>query len=246
MFQKVIHWYFRPLRMLKRIPVQGDIPDSGTLLATTMRIVWPAVMESVLIGLVGIVDTMMVSSLGTVAISAVGLTTQPKFIGLCTFFGLNVAVSALIARRKGEGDQENANRILKQSLMLTALCTVVISIACVVFASPIITVCGSAADTHAYAVDYFRIIMGGLAFNSFSMVINAAQRGVGNTKIAMRTNVASNLVNIVFNYLLIGGNFGFPALGIRGAAIATVMGSAVGLVMSVLSICAPDGFLHLR
>lgn len=49
------------------------------------------------------------------------------------------------------------------------------------------------------------------------MVINAAQRGVGNTKIAMRTNIVSNLVNIVFNYLLIGGNFGFPALGVNWA-----------------------------
>ena len=64
--------------------------------------------------------------------------------------------------------------------------------------------------------------MGGTIFNTVSLVLNAAQRGAGNTRIAMTTNLVSNVVNICFNYLLIGGNFGFPALGVRGAAIATV------------------------
>ena len=61
---------------------------------------------------------------------------------------------------------------------------------------------------------YLRIIQGGMIFNVLSMVINAAQRGCGNTKIAMRTNLVSNGVNIVLNYLLIGGNLGFPKLGV--------------------------------
>ncbi len=71
------------------------------------------------------------------------------------------------------------------------------------------------------------------------------QRGVGNTKIAMRTNIVSNLVNIVFNYLLIGGNFGFPALGVNGAAIATVLGTVVASGMALRSVMHPDSFLCL-
>lgn len=66
--------------------------------------------------------------------------------------------------------------------------------------------CGSAPDTHDGAVIYFQIIMGGMIFNIISMVINAAQRGAGNTKIAMYTNTISSIVNIIGNYLLIGGH----------------------------------------
>ena len=78
-----------------------------------------------------------------------------------------------------------------------------------------------------------------------SLVLNAAQRGAGNTRIAMTTNLVSNVVNICFNYLLIGGNFGFPALGVRGAAIATVIGTVCACCMSIASCLHKDGFIYL-
>ena len=84
-----------------------------------------------------------------------------------------------------------------------------------------------------------------MIFNVLSMGINAAQRGAGNTMIALRTNLISNLVNICGNYLLINGHFGFPALGITGAAIATVFGTVVACVMSIVSICPKDGFISI-
>lgn len=88
--------------------------------------------------------------------------------------------------------------------------TAIISVTFTAFADPIIRFAGSADDTHEAAVEYFQIIMGGIGFTTVMMIVNAAQRGAGNTKIALRTNMVSNLVNVVFNYLLIGGNFGFP------------------------------------
>lgn len=81
-----------------------------------------------------------------------------------------------------------------------------------------------------------------MIFNCIQMGINAAQRGAGNTKITMRTNVTSNTINIILNYLLINGHFGFPALGIRGAALATVSGTIVACIMSVASIFRKDSF----
>ena len=87
--------------------------------------------------------------------------------------------------------------------------------------------------------------MGGLGFNALSIVINAAQRGAGNTMIAMRTNLVSNLVNVIGNYLLIQGHFGFPALGIRGAALATVLGTVVACVMSIVSLMKRDHFVSI-
>ncbi len=212
---------------------------------SAIAMAWPAIVESFFTAFAGLVDSLMVSSLGAYAVAAVGLTTQPKFIGLSLFFALNVAISALVARRKGEKKPEEANRILSTAIAFILIAAVVISILFVVLASPIIRLCGSTAETHDSAVAYFRIIMGGMIFNCVQMGINSAQRGAGNTKITMRTNVTSNTVNIIFNYLLINGHFGFPALGIHGAALATVLGTVVASIMSVLSILKPDGFINI-
>lgn len=211
----------------------------------TINMAWPAIIESFFTAFAGLVDSLMVSSLGSHAVAAVGLTTQPKFIGLSLFFALNVSVSALVARRRGEKRQEEANRILYTALIFIILAAIVLSVAFVAFASPIIALCGSTPETHESAVIYFQIIMGGMIFNCIQMGVNSAQRGAGNTKITMRTNLTSNTVNIIANYLLIGGHFGFPALGIRGAALATVLGTVVASIMSVLSICKPDGFVGI-
>ena len=82
------------------------------------------------------------------------------------------------------------------TLGANAVAAVVISLLTVGFADQIIEFCGSSEDTHAMAARYYRIIMGGMIFNVLSMGINAAQRGAGNTMIALRTNLISNLVNI--------------------------------------------------
>ena len=206
---------------------------------------WPAVVESFFVAFVGLVDSYMVSGLGSNAVAAVGLTTQPKFLGLSMFFALNVSVSALVARRRGEQRQDLANRILYTALIFIVIAAVIFSVSLVYFANEIIRFCGSTPETHDMAVAYFQIIMGGMIFNCIQMGINSAQRGAGNTKITMRTNVTSNLVNMVGNYLLIGGNFGFPALGIRGAAIATVFGTVVASIMSVISVMKPSGFISI-
>ena len=124
---------------------------------------------------------------------------------------------ALVARRYGEKDRERANRILGQALVLTLGLTAIISMLCVAFADPILHLAGSAPDTHEDAVAYFRIIMGGMVFNVLTMLVNAAQRGVGNTKIAMRTNMVSNAVNVVFGLSAHWRPFWvFPKLGVAG------------------------------
>jgi len=212
---------------------------------TAFHMAWPAVMESFFISFAGMVDSWMVSSLGASSVAAVGLTTQPKFIGLCIFMALNVSVSALVARRRGEKDRYGANQVLLMAFAFVLVMGAIVSMAAVTFAGPIIRFCGSQADTHDDAVLYYRIIMGGMMFNIISMAINAAQRGAGNTKIAMRTNVTSNIVNMIGNYLLIGGNFGFPALGITGAALATVFGTVVACGMSIISILPKDNFVSI-
>lgn len=237
--------FINPAKVCKGMEL-GEFPSDREIIRDTLTVAWPSVLESFFVNLAGVVDTIMVGTLGSYAIAAVGLTTQPKMLGLAIFLSLNVAVSAIVARRKGAGDRESANRVVRMALLLTVVLTALTSVFFVAFASPIIQLVGSQADTHEYAVEYFQIIMGCQGFSTISLVLNAAQRGAGNTRIAMITNLISNGVNVVFNYLLIGGNFGFPALGVRGAAIATVLGTVCACVLSIMSVLRRDSFVNLR
>ncbi|MBP5701650.1 MAG: MATE family efflux transporter [Lachnospiraceae bacterium] len=219
--------------------------SDNKLLRETINIAWPAVVESFFTAFVGLVDSYMVSSLGSDAVAAIGLTTQPKFMGLSLFFAVNVALSALVARRRGEDRKEDANRILVSGILFIVIAAILIGSVLVAFAGDVIRFCGSTSETHDLATAYFKIVMGGMIFNCIQMGVNSAQRGAGNTKITMRTNLASNSVNIVFNYLLIGGKLGFPALGVRGAAFATVLGTVVACVMSILSLFEKNCFVSI-
>ena len=212
---------------------------------TCFNMAWPSILESFFMAFAGLLDSLMVSSLGASAVAAVGLTAQPKFIALAIFIAVNVSISALVARRRGEGRREDANQIVMTALLFVLISVTIIIIVFLSNIDAILTLCGTNADTHESAVTYLSIIMSGIIFNVIQMSINSAQRGSGNTKITMRTNLVSNTVNVIGNYLLIGGHFGFPALGIKGAAIATVFGSFVASVMSILSISGKDTFISI-
>lgn len=233
-------------KLLKGFDVQGEIPESRQIVKNTLQIAWPSVLESFLVSITSFVDTIMVSSLGATAIAAVGLTTQPKFLGLCIFLAINVAVSSIVARRRGEDDRASAVKVLRTALVVTAIATAIVSAVFILGDDFIINLAGSAPETHEFAVEYFDIIMFGMLFSTIMLVINAAQRGAGNTKLAMKTNLTSNVVNVIFNYLLIGGNFGFPALGVKGAAVATVIGTMVGCTMSIFSVFHKSSFVYFR
>lgn len=211
-----------------------------------ISIAWPSVLESFFIALAGMIDTIMVSTLGSYAISAIGLTNQPKFISLTIFFAINTAMSALIARRRGQEDKKGANQVFVTAFVVSLILCVFITTIFLIYIEDIIHLAGSNPDTHAPAVSYLRIIIGAQIFNIIAMSINAAQRGSGNTKIAFNTNLVSSIVNIIFNYLLINGNLGFPALGITGAAIATVAGTVVASIMSFISLYNRNSMIQIK
>ena len=219
--------------------------DNRKLLRIILNMAWPAILESVFFSLTALIDSYMVSVLGENAVAGVGITAQPKFLGLAICFAANVAIAALVARRYGQKNRKDANRIVFTGVLFVTVATVFISLISVTFTGTIMDLCGATSDTREYGETYFRIVMGGIIFNVLQMSINSAQRGIGNTKITMRTNVVSNVINIIFNYLLIGGNLGFPKLGIAGAAISTVFGTVVASVMSIASIMKKDCFINI-
>lgn len=220
--------------------------DRKKVLKETINMAWPSVLEGMLVVVAGMVDTYMVSSMGRAQVSAIGITGQPKYFVFSAFFAVNTAVSLLVARRVGEKRQDDANRLFLAGMVYVLGLGALLSILCVIFAEPLMVFCGANEDSKEIAARYFQIVMGGSLFNLISLYINAAQRGSGRTRIAMTTNVTSNLVNVVLNYLLIGGHLGFPALGVDGAAIATVAGTAVAAVMSFVSICRKDSFINVK
>lgn len=232
--------------MVKPENVVGEIPSDREVYKTAVEVAWPSALEAVLVQLISSADLIMVGGLGAVAISAVGITTQPRFILLAVIFSLNIGVTAVVARRKGENNREDANMTLRQSLIICAVLSLILSFLGIFYARPLILFAGAQSDVVESAVVYFRIICVGNFFTSLSLTINAAQRGAGNTKISMKTNVAANLVNLFFNYLLIHGHFGFPALGVMGAAIATAIGNVMGFLLSLKSITFANEFLHLN
>lgn len=237
---------FDPASLLRSSNQSSDnlLPASETV-SNLVKVAWPSMLEAFLVSLVSMVDTVMVGTLGHEAIASVGLTSQPRLIVLALFMSLNIGVTAVVSRRRGEGNRQSANHTLRQALLVASVLSIVLSAVAVYFARPLLLFAGAQPDALEGAVTYFRIIIGGIFFNIISLTINAAQKGCGNTRIAMHTNVCANLVNIVFNYLLIGGKFGFPRLGVMGAAIATTLGYFTAFLIALSSVRKPDRFLYL-
>lgn len=219
--------------------IRGELPSAKEAYGRCLSIAWPSAIESVLVALVSSVDTMMVSSLGAKAISAVGVTGQPRMLMMVGILSLNMGVTAVVARRRGEGDMVGASKTLKQSLLVNLVLGLIMVALSWFLTEPIMRLAGAQDEYIADSVAYFKIIMGGQFFSCIGMTINAAQRGCGNTKVSMRSNVTANLVNIVFNYLLINGNFGFPRLGVVGAGIATAIGNFIAFLMAMYSVVHP-------
>lgn len=201
----------------------GPLPDNKQAYGDVVRIALPAIAELVLMSLIGSADTIMVGQLGKNALAAVSLPGQPRMIMLALFFALNVGVTAIVARRKGEDRRETANQTLRNAMVLSFFLSVVIAGLAITFAEPLMRLAGGHTHTPddakvlQGAIDYFTIMAWALPINAVSMCVNAALRGVGDTKIPMKVNIISNMVNVFFNYLLIFGHLGLPRLEVRGA-----------------------------
>ncbi len=221
--------------------------NSGMLYKDVVQIAWPALMELALTQLVSMADMMMVGSLGAWAISAVGLTTQPKFLFMTLFMALNVGATALVARYRGAGDPKRANIILRQAFLLTFVISSVSSILGFIFAEPMIRFMGAEnQQTLAAGTMYLRIQMSGLVVIGLTSTVTATLRGIGDSRTAMVYNLTANVINVIFNWFLIFGNWGFPKMGVAGASLATVIGQSVAFIMAMTVVIRGKGFLVLR
>ena len=211
-----------------------------------IAIAWPAALEGLLLTLMNSFDTMMVGRLGPAAITAVGLCSQPRMIMLLLAQALCVGTTAVTARRKGQDRQDAAISCLKQSLVIITAIGIVITLIGYFGAEALVKLSGANSETVGDASTYFRIISMAFVANCWALCICAAMRGIGKTKVTMVVNMTANVVNVFLNYCLILGHFGFPALGVRGAAIATAIGTLVSCVMALTVVMKKGEYLSLR
>jgi putative MATE family efflux protein len=195
------------------------------------------------------VDMVMVASLGAYAISAVGLVTQPRFVMLASFMALSVGSTAMVSRFKGARDPQNANMVLNQSLIMTLGITIILCLGMFLGGEALVRLLAGkniSEQTVQGALDYLWIQVIGFPTLSLTFSINAVLRGVGNTRASFYNNPVANLVNVFFNFCLIGGNLGFPAMGVAGASLATVIGQCAALGMALWRLMGGKEFVRIE
>lgn len=230
----------------KNKPENLSLPPLGTVTSGLIRLGLPAIAEMLFAQTMSMIDVMMVGTVGSIAIGSVGLTQQPYFILLVPFSAMNAVIGAIIARRRGENDREGAKDTLRHVLLITLLLSLLFATLGYIFTDEMLLLSGATEELMPYARDYMRITVLGMPLQALGLAISAMQRGEGNTKIVMYINSIGNVANVIFNYLLIGGQFGFPALGVSGAALGTVIGQFIIVVLSFIAILRPTAYARLE
>lgn len=204
----------------------------------------PMIIELIGESLFAIVDIYFVGQLGSWAVETVGLTEAYLFVLYSIGMGVAMAVTAVIARRVGEGNKKDASVSAVQAIFLAILISLPFAIAGIFFSPDLLALMGGKGQVLTEGYKYTQIMLGSNVVIMFLFIINAIFRGAGDAAIAMRVLWVANIINMVLDWVLITGPGPFPALGIQGAAIATAVGRGIGVLMQ-LSILFGAG-KHIR
>ena len=196
----------------------------------------PIVAELMLMSLINIVNLSMVGHLGAYAISSVGLTNQPVFISIAVFQSLNVGATALISRFIGAQDYKEVKAVVVQTMILSIIIGVVLSIIGFIFSRQIVLLMGAQTDTVESASMFMRYMAIGMLLQSVPTAVASILRGAGESKVPMKFNIVSNIVNAAAGIVLIYGLPIFPGLGLQGAAIASTLAKLTACIMSVYAL----------
>ncbi len=203
-------------------------------------------LEMVMESLFAVVDIFFVSKIGVNAIAAVGLTESLMTITYSLGWGLALGTTAMIARRVGEKDNEGASIAAVQSIYLAFIIAVPIMTAGLLFAEDFLRMMGASEMIIAEGAGYTRLIFGSNIIVILLFLINGIFRGAGDAALAMRSLWIANSINIILDPMFIFGIGPFPEWGIEGAAIATVIGRAVGICYQVYHLAKGRGIVKIH
>ncbi|MDX1905630.1 MAG: MATE family efflux transporter [Bacteroidia bacterium] len=211
---------------------EGDMRQAVFLLSI------PMILELSLESIFAVVDMFFVGKLGENAIATVGLTESVISIIYSVAIGLSTAATAIVARRIGEKNPEAAAHAGAQSLVLALIVTLVLSVAGVIFASEILSLMGASEAVVRDGAVFTRIMLGGSAAIILLFLINGIFRGAGDAAMAMRSLWIASIINIILCPILIGW------MGLKGAAIATVIGRSSGVLYQCYHLFKGSGVLR--
>ena len=197
-----------------------------------LHIAMPAALEGLFMVLLSSVDIIMVGALGTVAIAAVSIFTQPRMMLLCVVRSVASVLTLLTARKYGEGNLQEVPALLSRTLFCMVLLMGALHLLFFWQLESILSWMGAGEEYLEAALSYGDLALAGVFLTTLATTLQAVQLGYGRTKEVMSANVQGNLVNILGNALFIFGLGPFPELGVVGAAVGTVLGTGWTLVVT--------------
>jgi putative MATE family efflux protein len=198
------------------------------------RLGWPVLVGQGLNHTVVLASRVMVNTLGDEALAGVGIGQMILFALITVLGAVGIGVVALLARSVGAGDKDEAGRILKQSLLVGALFSAVLSVVGILSSRAIFRALGSEPEVVEQGSRFLNVLFMGLVPMALGFFISAGLRGAGDTRTPMFVAIGMNLVNIILQYVLIFGKFGFPELGVIGSALGIVISFVMASITLLL------------
>ncbi len=218
---------------------QGNLNRAIFLLAI------PMVLEMVLESLFAVVDVFWVGRLGSNAVATVGLTESLLALVFAIGIGVSMSTTAMVARRIGEKDPEDAAIAGVQAIVLGLVISLGLGIPAGILAPRLLGLMGASPEIVAVGSGYARIALGGCGAIIMLFLNNAIFRGAGDAAIAMRLLWVSNIINLVLDPCLIFGLGPFPHMGVTGAALATFTGRSIGVLYQFYRLLKGTERIHI-
>jgi putative MATE family efflux protein len=201
----------------------------GPLLKTLVRLAVPVTVSMVLFTVYLLVDLYFVGRLGPDAVAALSISSNAFFIHLGFSTVLGTGGMVLIAQAFGRKDYTHAANVFKQSILMALVVGVFEAVSGLLIAPSYIKFFGGTGKSLLWGIQYFQIFSISFLFMILLYVIGNCLRGMGNTKTPMIIMIQANILNIVLDPILIFGWLGLPAMGVRGAAIASLISQIYAL-----------------
>ena len=195
------------------------------------HLTWPIFLEVFLFMLMGIADTFMLSALSDDAVSGVGAANQYIHIAILILEVVGNGAAIVVSQYLGSKRYIEASKISGLAVTLNLGVGIVLSIGFVLFSKSIMSAMNLEGEVLAHAHQYLSIVGGGIFLQAVINALAAIIRVHGYTKQTMFVSLGMNIIHVIGNYLLIFGNFGFPQLGVQGAAISSVVSRFVALLV---------------